>query len=69
MHSHLLTFRIPSYAIQVLTFKLLTNKPHCVNGSGFDISQGASDIMIELYHWHTLNSGLESAIMDVVQKA
>ena len=43
---------LPSYTI--LTFKLLTNKPHSVNNSGFDILQGD----IELYH--TLNSGLES---------
>ena len=41
---------LPSYAI----LTLLTNKPHSVNNSGFDILQGD----IELYHM--LNSGLES---------
>jgi hypothetical protein len=45
---------LPTFLSTILT--LLTNKPHCVNDSGFDISQGASDI--ELYR--TLNGGLES---------
>ena len=41
---------LPSYTI----LTLLTNKPHSINNSGFDISQGD----IELYH--TLNGNLES---------
>ena len=41
---------LPSYAI----LTLLTNKPHCVNDAGFDISQGDIDL------YHSLNRGLES---------
>jgi hypothetical protein len=41
---------LPSY--EILT--LLTNKPHSVNDSGFDTSQGDIDL------YHTLNRGLES---------
>lgn len=48
------SWRSPSF-LAILT--LLTNKPHFINDSGFDISQDD----IELYRRdHTLNRGLES---------